>query len=71
MGIKDLDVICFCFSLADKQTLNEVAEKWIDEVDEVNRYAPKMLVGCKSDMQRAVEDHEIDSFCKKYGFFAY
>lgn len=71
MAYANLDVFVFCFSLADRLTLNEIYDKWIPEVDEINRNAPKMLVGCKSDMQRAVDEDEIKEFLKKHGFFTY
>ena len=41
-----------CFDLSEKETLDNVKDKWVDEIDSSEKKdAPRILVGTKSDLR--------------------
>ena len=46
------DVFLICFSLVDKEYIDNVTTKWIPELNHFNEKASKILVGTKLDMRR-------------------
>jgi len=70
------DVVLLCFALDDRQTLQNVNERWIIEVKLYCKDAKIILVGMNSDLRRIgnpnhVSDEEAKQFCIDNGLFEY
>eukprot|EP00741_Cyanophora_paradoxa_P007483 tig00001130_g7238.t1 len=52
------DVFCVCFSIADRNSFENVARKWIPDILSVNRKAAIILVGTKIDLRQDRHAHE-------------
>ena len=50
MSYSKCDVVLVCFALNDKETLNNVKDKWYTEIKEFCPNAAKILVGTKADL---------------------
>ena len=45
------DVFVLCFSIADRDSLASISQKWVPEVRNFSRKVPLVLVGTKSDLR--------------------
>uniref|UniRef100_A0A0V0J1U4 Rho-related GTP-binding protein RhoQ n=1 Tax=Schistocephalus solidus TaxID=70667 RepID=A0A0V0J1U4_SCHSO len=48
-------IFVICFSVADPDSQNSVTEKWVHEIQRINRKVPFLLVGLQSDLRGDVE----------------
>ncbi|KAI8065676.1 hypothetical protein BC940DRAFT_304008 [Gongronella butleri] len=51
LAYPDSDVIMVCFSVGDPETLDNVLELWLPEINRHCRGIPFILAGCKSDLR--------------------
>ncbi|ORX56340.1 hypothetical protein DM01DRAFT_1382597 [Hesseltinella vesiculosa] len=51
LAYPDTDAVVICFSVDDPQSLENVLELWVPEVQTYCRGLPYLLVGCKSDLR--------------------
>lgn len=68
---EDTDVICLCFSVADRESFQNVKEKWNKEVRHFSPHSPLILVGTKVDLRDedlgASKKKELDTVSFKEG----
>ena len=78
------DCFIICFSLMQRNSLENACQKWISEVKTTARACPCILVGTKLDLREEIErsgdeaklrecvsDREIEQAAKKYAFQGY
>ncbi|KAH8824472.1 small GTPase-binding protein [Flagelloscypha sp. PMI_526] len=51
LSYPDSHVVLIAFSLASPESLDNVQEKWIDEIRHFIPFTPTILVGCKKDIR--------------------
>lgn len=56
----DADLVIICFSVADRESMDNVVSKWIVEVREHCPKQPVILVGCKTDIRPDIPKQEDD-----------
>lgn len=56
-------MILICYAVDKPQSLRNVYQKWVHELDQYCPHVPRILVGCKADLRPAsLQPHETEHY---------
>jgi len=64
---KGAQVVVICFAVDDAESLENIRGKWAAEVKANASSAKVIIVGCKTDKERAVEEEAANALAKEVG----